>query len=74
MLNYLLLICEGAEIILGTTMLKEIDRNAAKYPIEESLGRAIEYTELSESPARCSVSVTSSCRNRPVVQRLPQDG
>ncbi len=45
-LNYLLLICELAGINLGAAALEKIDRNAAKYPIEKSRGRATKYTEL----------------------------
>jgi NTP pyrophosphatase (non-canonical NTP hydrolase) len=45
-LLYLLLICERAGIDLVAAAAEKIDRNAAKYPVEQARGNARKYTEL----------------------------
>ena len=45
-LNYLLLISDTTGIDLATAMQKKLEKNALKYPVEKSRGKATKYTKL----------------------------
>jgi NTP pyrophosphatase (non-canonical NTP hydrolase) len=43
---YLLLLCHDAGIDLETAIIKKIEKNDKKYPVNKSKGNAKKYTEL----------------------------